>query len=237
MTIQVWCSIEVFHQSATDTIPAMVSGGRITTDRERANACAAPQGHGLSSNFEIVVRSPMRSGRLSQDLSNLHRQFNWTERLMQERYAPVKYATLSNYIRRVTRHKQHLQVRPYFLQPFGRLLAADSRHYHVCQQQMNLSRISLGNRNRLVAIWRFDDVIARRLQCGPRKGSNGLLIFNQKNRLVASFGYDTDSALFRQRTPIQAGQVYLKRCSDSHFTRHFNPSAALPNNPVDCCQP
>jgi hypothetical protein len=110
--MQVWCSFEVFHQPNAAAIWAMVSDGLITTDRERANACAAPQGHGPSSNFEIVGRSPMRSGRLSQDLSNLHRQFNWTERLMQERYAPVKYATLSNYIRRVTRHKQHLQVRP-----------------------------------------------------------------------------------------------------------------------------
>src|ERR1039457_1395320 len=83
----------------------------------------------MSAILRDQRRSPVRSGRLSQDLSNLRRQLNWTERLMQDRYAPVKYATLSNYIRRVARHKQHLQVRTYFLHPFGRLLPADSGHY------------------------------------------------------------------------------------------------------------
>ena len=32
MTIQVWCSIEVFHQSDARTIPALVNMGGITTD-------------------------------------------------------------------------------------------------------------------------------------------------------------------------------------------------------------
>jgi CheY-like chemotaxis protein len=36
MTIQVWCSIEVFHQSDARTIPAMVNTGGITRDILRA---------------------------------------------------------------------------------------------------------------------------------------------------------------------------------------------------------
>src|ERR1039457_3005133 len=121
--------------------------------------CAHPIWSRWSSNFEIGGRSPMRSGRLSQDLSNLHRQFNWTERLMQERYAPVKDATLSNYIRRVTRHKRHLQVRVPFLEPLRQLLAVHSRHYNICQQQVKLSRNLLGCGYRFVSITRFNDVI------------------------------------------------------------------------------
>src|ERR1035441_4227823 len=36
MTIQVWCSIEVFHQSDARTIPAMVNTGGLTRDILRA---------------------------------------------------------------------------------------------------------------------------------------------------------------------------------------------------------
>jgi hypothetical protein len=41
----------------------MVSTGRITTDRKKANACAAPQGHRPSSDFEV---GGGRQGRLWQ---------------------------------------------------------------------------------------------------------------------------------------------------------------------------
>src|ERR1039458_6075913 len=66
MTIQVWCSIEVFHQSDASTISAMVNTDEITRDIlfMPSASCADGAGFGRSNRHKRGVPTNRRHGTL-----------------------------------------------------------------------------------------------------------------------------------------------------------------------------
>ena len=56
----------------------------------------------------------------------------------------IDHSLVHDEVRRVTRHEQYLHVRPLFLHLFRQCQPVHSRHNHIRKQQMECSRVLLG---------------------------------------------------------------------------------------------
>src|ERR1039458_9691167 len=134
---------------------------------------------------------------------------------------------MSNHIRRVARDEKHFQIRAQFLQAYRQLLAVDSRHNDISDQQVNLARMLLGNRKRLIAITGMDDLIAVLPQRSLGERSNSFLVFYDQNCFAAAFACGDCSFPLCDWTGINAGKIHFECSSNSHLTPHIYPAAVL----------
>src|SRR5262245_64557429 len=63
------------------------------------------------------------------------------------------------------------QLRPVLGQPVGQLPAAHPGHHHVTHQEVDRTRVLLGDPNRLWSVPRFQNRVATRLQDKDRKST------------------------------------------------------------------
>src|SRR6185503_7638378 len=114
-------------------------------------------------------------------------EVGWGERLLQERGSGL-HAFLQNYILRVARHEQHLDIRPHSQNPLGKVTAPKFRHHNVAQQQVDLPRMRFACVQSFAPISSFQHEISTVLQDSGRELPDEVLILHQQDNFGGTLG-------------------------------------------------
>ena len=83
----------------------------------------------------------------------------------------------------VARHEQHLDRGTEFLQPAGQFRAAEVRHHHVGEDQVDRPALPLAHRQRFGGALRLDHLVAECLQRGGYVFSYFLLVLHHQAKM------------------------------------------------------
>src|ERR1035437_2555833 len=163
-----------------------------------------------------------------KDATNLDEKELLRERLFEKRDLLARGRT--EHRPRVARHIEHRQSGAKLLDPGCNFFTEHQRHDHIGQEQVDHSRVTFDQGNRLGAVRTRQYNVAIARKDPPHHVSQSVLVFNDKNRLgpveIASFsGGRTDC-----RSPVGGREQYSTGRPDTGFGVELDLPTGLNND-------
>jgi len=128
----------------------------------------------------------------------------------------------------------HVVVRPHLA---GQFPAAQPRHHHVGQDQVDALALPLAHPQRHLGILRFDHFVAECPQRGSRISPYHRLVLHHQHRLLAPHRRNGLRLSGIGRRVLHPGQIDLERRPAPHLAVDFDVAAALLHDAMDRRQP